>query len=412
MGGNLVTIGSKEGNTTLRHFDISNDGQLNQTSSQKLIGDVHSARAVDQRLMIISESSLFPYQLTDGFYRFNNVYKDLDYSSYRELALRKFSEVVLPWVDGILENYFNDTEGTIDQAALKKTIRLFRMMTTGESDNDSSLMMEGHFINTFIRVSALTISQGKVHQQESWTTFSPAGMTDKIYSDGDTLIIPFHGHQEHDQSYNSVTHLMGFDWKETGVKPSFTTTVNGSLLGPFSLDIHEGHMRIVTTLDEQWSVSDSGIWNLSTDSSAQLQVYDINSQTPQLTGELTGLGLGQRVYAVRFEEKRAFVVTFEVTDPFYTIDLSDHSKPLLVGELEIPGFSSYLHPIGDDLIIGIGREDGKTLMSLFDVSDFSDPLQIHKSTFEGSTQAAYDHKAFRWISSANQLVIPYASNRF
>ena len=73
-------------------------------------------------------------------------------------------------------------------------------------------------------------------------------------------------------------------------------------------------------------------------------------------GQVDGLGKGERIYAVRFIDTVGYVVTFRQTDPLYTIDLSDPTKPRVVGELKITGYSAYLHPIGDGLLMGVGQD--------------------------------------------------------
>ena len=92
-------------------------------------------------------------------------------------------------------------------------------------------------------------------------------------------------------------------------------------------------------------------------------------------GRIGGLGKGERVYSVRIVGDTGYVVTFRQIDPLYTLDLAHPERPRVLGELKIPGYSAYLHPIGEDLLLGIGQdanEDGRPLgtqLSLFDVSD-------------------------------------------
>ena len=91
----------------------------------------------------------------------------------------------------------------------------------------------------------------------------------------------------------------------------------------------------------------------------------------------------------------AYVVTFRQIDPFYVLDLSNPSKPELKGELKIPGYSSYLHPLTNDSILGIGKEGSKVKLSLFDVSDPSDPQEVSKYMLdEYWSEAVNNHHAF------------------
>jgi hypothetical protein len=136
-------------------------------------------------------------------------------------------------------------------------------------------------------------------------------------------------------------------------------------------------------------------------------------------GQVTGLGLTERIYSVRFIGDIGYVVTFRETDPLYTIDLSDPGDPNVVGELKILGYSAYLHPVGDDLLLGIGQDadlQGRTKgtqLSLFDVSDLSDPRRIDQVTLaDGSSEVEYDHRAFLYWPRTGLTVVPYSRWRW
>ena len=105
-------------------------------------------------------------------------------------------------------------------------------------------------------------------------------------------------------------------------------------------------------------------------------------------------------------------MTFRQTDPLYVIDLSDPANPVLDGELKIPGYSAYLHPVGDGLLLGVGQDatdDGRTLgtqLSLFDVSDPTNPQQIDTLPIGGSSEVEWDHKAFLYWPEDGTIVLP------
>jgi len=112
-------------------------------------------------------------------------------------------------------------------------------------------------------------------------------------------------------------------------------------------------------------------------------------------GSVKDLGKTERIYAVRFLGDMAYVVTFRDTDPFYVLDLSNPKEPELKGELKIPGYSSYLHPITDDLILGIGKEGWEVKLSLFDVATPSEPAEVDKYILEESWSDVLEtHHAF------------------
>ncbi|MFH0903157.1 MAG: beta-propeller domain-containing protein, partial [Pseudomonadota bacterium] len=138
-------------------------------------------------------------------------------------------------------------------------------------------------------------------------------------------------------------------------------------------------------------------------------------------GHLGGLGMGERIQSVRFVGDKAFVVTFRQVDPLFTIDVSKPEAPVLVGELKVPGFSTYLHPVDDSkrlLSIGYGGdEDGtnwRTQISLFDVRDFANPLlqdvqELAMPNTWAWSEALWEHKAFQYWAPKKLLAVPVAS---
>ncbi len=110
---------------------------------------------------------------------------------------------------------------------------------------------------------------------------------------------------------------------------------------------------------------------------------------------MENLGLAERIYSARFYGDRGYLVTFRQTDPFYVLDLSVPQEPKLKGELKIPGFSSYLEELEDNLVLGVGRENFKVKVSLFDVSDPSNPIELDKYLLdEGWSEVLDNHRAF------------------
>lgn len=150
-----------------------------------------------------------------------------------------------------------------------------------------------------------------------------------------------------------------------------TGKVPGRLLNQFSMDEYNGYLRVAITVGGQWW-STEGAEN-------DLYILDTNMNT---ISELKGFGLDERIYAVRFVGDKAYIVTFRQTDPFFVMDLSDPTHPKIVGELKIPGYSSYLHPIDETKVLGIGKEGAYVKISLFDVSDPSRPKELDKYKLE------------------------------
>ncbi len=189
--------------------------------------------------------------------------------------------------------------------------------------------------------------------------------------------------------------------------------VDGYLINQFAMDEHSytdpdnpglkhDLLRAVTTVDAWWSdgVPENSLFILEQSGNHLIQ-----------RSELKGLGKqGERIYAARFIGEKGFLVTFRQIDPLYTLDLSDPDLPRVAGELEVPGFSTYLHPLGDDLLLALGRNitNDSIDLSLFDISDFDNPsLLFRESVGDGSyTDAQYNHKAFTWFAQQKLLALP------
>ena len=137
-------------------------------------------------------------------------------------------------------------------------------------------------------------------------------------------------------------------------------------------------------------------------------------------GQVSGLGAGQKLYSVRFIGDAGYVVTFRQVDPLYVLDLSVPTSPRIAGQLELEGYSSYLHPLGEGLLLGVGQEVGSgnepsgVQLELFDVSKPSAPqLKAHVSLGSGSSSAVqFDHHAFLFWPPASLAVLPVSIYAF
>jgi uncharacterized secreted protein with C-terminal beta-propeller domain len=172
--------------------------------------------------------------------------------------------------------------------------------------------------------------------------------------------------RDYDKSFVVKIDLNNLNIKTIGEVP-------GIALNQFSLDEYQGKLRIGVTIGER---TREGTFHLG--SFISLNDVYVLDENLKIIGGVKDLGKGEKIYAVRFVEDKGYVVTFRETDPFYVIDLSNPYDPKLKGELKIPGYSSYLHPITKDKILGIGKESSKVKISLFDVSNPSNPIEKSK----------------------------------
>ena len=204
--------------------------------------------------------------------------------------------------------------------------------------------------------------------------------------------------------WDQSTFILGFDISGPFPLPFSYAEIPGQPLNQYSVDLYQGHLRVVTS---EW------FWSETTSSTSNkifvLKVPKADgSEGPEmlLTGKTDHVGKpNEQVMSVRFMEAKAYIVTFERTDPFYVFNLTDPSKPQKIGELEIPGFSSYLHPIeidGVPLMLGIGSHVNETTgwetglkISLFNVSDPMNLKEIAVLVDEGAySSGRYVHEPY------------------
>ena len=200
-------------------------------------------------------------------------------------------------------------------------------------------------------------------------------------------------------------------------------SVPGQIHNQFSLSEHDGHLRVVTTTGFGFAVEQmiGDLWwgqdDVEPPSQSQVRVLRQTGDRLVEVGGAPDIGRGERVQSVRFTGAVGYVVTFRQVDPFYTLDLSDPENPAIVGELKIPGFSSYLHPISGDLVLGVGFEADEdtgavtgSKVSLFDVSDLADPRELAVwAAPDAWNDAGWDHRAFLWWEPTRMAVFGISS---
>lgn len=214
--------------------------------------------------------------------------------------------------------------------------------------------------------------------------------------------------------------------KGDSVEYQATGEVTGNVLNQFSMDENDGYFRIATTKNRTWLPYYFGDTVATDAEKARLDSYSniyVLDGGLKVVGKIENIEPGERIYSVRFMQNRAYLVTFQQTDPLFVIDLSNPKNPKILGSLKMPGYSSYLHPYNDKLLIGLGKNTvanswgGVTTkglkISLYDVSDVAKPKEVDTYNFTDETSnsiALNDHKAFLFSLEKNLLVIPYTAN--
>ncbi|MFO0909736.1 MAG: beta-propeller domain-containing protein [Isosphaeraceae bacterium] len=216
-----------------------------------------------------------------------------------------------------------------------------------------------------------------------------------------------------DDQGNTTTSIHQFNLTNGGTTPVLTATGSapGGLFDPYSADVSDGYLRVATS---SW-----------TGNSTNNGVYVLKQQGDRLNvvGMVDHLAPGESITGARFEGDRAFVVTFEYTDPLWAIDLSNPTKPTVAGELKLPGYSRFLQPLDGNTLLGVGRDaDPKTGMttdlklSLFDVHNLANPTliatqKIDPGTAEWTWSAAeWDPHALGWFPELGVVAVPVSGS--
>ena len=257
---------------------------------------------------------------------------------------------------------------------------------------------------------------------EEWSAASVVAEGNTLYATADSVYVAtsrwvnWQALAEDDvesESTGYTTLIHKFDTSSTS-RPVYEASgeVPGFLLNQFSMDEYQGDLRVAATTSPSW-------W-WTEDSESHVTVLRPDGDLLEEIGSVGGLGEGERIFSVRFMGPDAYVVTFRQIDPLYALDLSDPFDPQVLGELKIPGFSSYLHPVGDDLLLGVGQDaslEGRVeglQVSLFDVSDPTDPIRVAqlRPLEDDGLEPEYswspvqnDHRAFLFFD--DRAFIPY-----
>ena len=263
---------------------------------------------------------------------------------------------------------------------------------------------------TYAVITTLDVEKDKEPQCEA-----VLGECNRLYASSKGMFL---SETDWDNETQETTKIYRFEYTEKGVEYKGMGKVPGFINNQFSMSYDGEFFRIATTLDKVTVDGDSV--SMSVDDRVN-NLYILNNDM-KIIGKVEDLAKGELIESVRFVGNMAYVVTFRQTDPLFVIDLNDPKNPTVKGELKIPGFSEYLHPMADGLLVGVGRDgtssgtNGDSKVSLFDVSNPYEPKETVSLSVGNGKAFSYssigtNHKLFINLSET-EFAVPFTMKAY
>lgn len=450
----ILSSGYGQTGTRLFIYDAfkipTNGSALTLVLTKDLRGGYKAGRSIGPYVHIVTSSQVNTWgHLLKGISIWDNpdLYQGLNETEYREMAYNVSHNFITSFADTLLEELLAD--GDIDSNGdCTHILKVALALTSNDNDEDTndsqvqSFASSKSVLSSILEIHSMNMLLEEPSISSSGVFLPTSSYSTNVYSSTEKLVISTAGYEQSNDTgeWMEQTYLIAYHLNNDTSQAVAIGTVPGYLLNQFSMDHYsdpntqEDYLRVATTTWERWGWdSETRNWVQVEESESAVTIFKFPSTTSEsssqleMTGQVQGLGTSERIYSCRFLGPRAYVVTFRQTDPFYTLDLSDPTNPLLKGELHIPGFSNYLHPIRDDgsMVLAVGQDankEGQTLglqISMFNVTDLENPTRLHKYVEavdtdndtvgwggHSTSEAQYDHKAFRYLSKSQLLILP------
>ena len=347
-------------------YDISSKNEPKEVRRVEVDGYYLSSRMIDNNLYFVSNKNINSYNLL------KNDIETINAEEYKP--------------------HYKDT--AISQE--KQCIDYGRIYCLENTENTNYLMLVGLNIDN--------------NEEANIETFLGAGQY--IYASEKNMYIATNNAQ-YDNEYKTISssvHILKFALDNGRIRFQAEADVNGQINNQFSMDENGEYFRIATTTGNLWNIDENTNNNL----------YVLNSKLEEI-GKVTEFAKEEKIYSVRYLGDKAYVVTFKQTDPLLVIDLSNPVEPKILGELKIPGYSTYLHPYDEKHIIGFGydtKENGTRIttsslkMVMFDITDLNNPKELFKVAIGDrytSSTLTYNHKSLLFSKEKNIIAFPLTS---
>ncbi len=400
--------------TAIVILDVSDPVDVSVVNRLTVDGSLVSSRMVDGQLRLVLNHHLdtpYPEVISSdsGGSTVVGPTSPAEKQSHRTLSRLNFHS---PWLPVVNPPQIVAAYETADSYAIRVRQRLLESMTPQIYETDAS----GNPIDVggLVGPTEIDVPQAGAYQQlttitaidvsgeelepSSTTGFFTKGSV-KVFATTESVYV-FDGHVASSsrdigilpwgQQATDVTKVtFGADARELPVVSlAAQGSFSGNVLNQFAVDEHDGFLRVVV---ETW------------DEGSGVLVFEQQAESLTEVGALRGLASNENLYSVRFAGNRAYFVTFLRTDPLFVVDLSSPTNPVLLGELHVPGFSDHIQPLDENYLLTIGSDAdemtgrmGGLQVSIFDVSDSTNPLLAHRYALTDDRSSSTDITGDRW----------------
>ena len=415
---------------------VTSGGKLKLLNETDINGNFRDGRVVGSNVHLVTVTSFNTHSsLLDPLYKWQPTFMGLNNDEYVIAAIKLAEETLIPtFVDQLVEEMF--INGKIDLAR----VSLLQSQLSNSSADLDQYMYGGEILNCLTQVVSFDLS-------ESWSnnsTLSLAGAFllpssyGKTYATEDMLVVTADGYNWDLSQGGSTqtTYLLGFKLDGASSTPYAVGSIDGYLISQYSVDIHDGYMRLATTVQLQMpfnaSAPEEYFQNQFFQNKNYITILEIPSVVNitlgefKVVGRTESFGEDEQIFtSVRFFDGIAYCTTFQGIDLFYVVNLTDPLNPRSEGVVEnVTGFSTYLHPMNsaNTVMLAVGQEANATSgtsfglqLTVFDARNPTKPVTLQHYTVEadklGYTQseAEWDFKAFRYLSLGDDsgiVIIP------
>lgn len=384
---------TKSYSSSINVYNLNDPENPNLEFSKSYNQKIYDSRLVNNRLHLIFKESLYYSSGVSVDYEWE------DYDNYCENG----DSAAKAKLETAIANAKEEVRNVISATSLEDWN--IGMIDTSNEEECSLVYADGSDSSTSL--TALNSLDLETEDDKMSVIF---GRANDVYASTNSFYIT---------SYNSTeeaTEVHKFSITDPNELNDYTGSgsVKGDIVNSFAMSEHENTFRIATT------TGSLSRWNEDNTAKNHLYILDISQNEMEVIGSVEDLAENESIYSARFIGDKAYIVTYQKVDPLFVIDLADPENPYVAGELKMPGYSTYIHPISENLLLGLGKDaeeaeegdfswfQGLKLAS-FDVTNSTDP-QLADELIIGDrgsySEALYNHHGFNFDTETNTLFLP------